>query len=197
MPISPTPVLSMPALFRRLFGHRSLAPESRVYAQIVAQARRPWLYTRLEVPDTLDGRFDMLVLHAFLVFDRLRRGDERAHAFSQAVFDEMFRDLDHNLREMGVGDLSVGKRIRKMGEIFYGRSAAYETALQDAADADPPALAEALARNVFAGSGRPGSAQALASYMLRQRRHLSEQSIAGILGGEVRFEDADGTEDDK
>ncbi len=176
----------MPTLLKRIFKRKAAPePHARVYAEIVAQARQPWPYEALRVPDTLDGRFDMLILHAFLVFDRLRAGDVEAHAFSQAVFDEMFRNLDHTLREMGVGDLSVGKRIRKMGEIFYGRSATYEAALRDS---ERSVLADALSRNVFAGSPPPGSAAALADYVVRQRRFLESQPIAAILAGRVAFE---------
>jgi cytochrome b pre-mRNA-processing protein 3 len=109
----------------RLFRGTPVVPQERLYEQIVAQARRPWLYGTIGVPDTVDGRFDMIVLHAYLIFDRLGQADERAKALSQAVFDEMFKDMDRSLREMGASDLAVGPKVRRMAEVFYGRSQAY------------------------------------------------------------------------
>ncbi|MGB1548449.1 MAG: ubiquinol-cytochrome C chaperone family protein, partial [Alphaproteobacteria bacterium] len=90
-----------------------------LYTQIVAQARRKEFYTAGGVPDTLDGRFEMLALHAFLVLYRLKRLD--ADELAQALFDMMFADMDENLREIGVGDLSVDKRVKRMVSAFYGR----------------------------------------------------------------------------
>lgn len=174
-------------ILKRKAGH---VPPERIYAEIVAQARRPWPYARLGVPDTIDGRFDMLILHAFLVFRRLKAGDERAHAFSQDVFDAMFRSLDHTLREMGVGDMAVGKRIRKMAEIFYGRSHAYEAALSAEADR-AGALAEAIRRNIFAGEAPPGAAEALARHAVRQFDHLAGQETEAILEGNLTFDESE------
>jgi len=118
----------------------------------MAQARHPAFYADLFVPDTLDGRFDMLVLHAFLVFHRLKGEAPPADELAQKVFDEMFMDLDHTIREMGVGDISVGKRIKKMASAFYGRAQAYDKAVT-AGDSD--LLADALARNLFPDGGAP------------------------------------------
>ena len=156
-------------------------PCRAVYEAIVAAARHPTPYAEWGVPDTVDGRFDMIILHAVLVMERLQAGDEAARAFGQALADEVFSDMDRSLREMGVGDLSVGKKVRKMAEVFYGRAFAYRPAL---AAADAEALAGAFARNIYAGLDGSG-AQALAAYALALRRHLQEYPLESILSGKL------------
>ena len=98
---------------------------SALYGAAVAAARAPWFYRALGVPDTLDGRFDLIALHAFLLIHRLQDPPEPGPALAQAVFDAMFTDMDNNLREIGVSDLSVGKRMRAMWEAFHGRAKVY------------------------------------------------------------------------
>jgi cytochrome b pre-mRNA-processing protein 3 len=169
-----------------LFRGTPTVPPERLYGEIVAQARQPWLYTAAGVPDTVDGRFDMIVLHAFLVFDRLRRGDDEARALSQAVFDEMFKDMDRSLREMGASDVGVGPKVRRMAEVFYGRSRVYSEALQHTGEARRQALVSALARNVFAG-GDEAAAVALADYVLAEHRALGERPLEHLLSGEAGF----------
>jgi cytochrome b pre-mRNA-processing protein 3 len=129
-----------------------------IYGMIVAQAREPLFYARLGVPDTVNGRFDMVLLHLWMVLRRLRSSEGGAE-LSQALFDHFCGDMDDNLREMGVGDLTVPKRMRKFGEAFYGRAAAYDLALQ--AGAEP--LAQALCKNILDG-GDIGRARLLAAY---------------------------------
>jgi cytochrome b pre-mRNA-processing protein 3 len=156
-----------------------------LYAAAVAAARDPWLYASLHAPDTLDGRFDLVSLHAFLLVHRLQDAPEPGPDLAQAVFDAMFSDMDSSLREIGVSDLRVGKRVRAMWEAFHGRSAAYAQAL-DAADA--PALATALARNVWRGGAAPdGAADALARLVLAQAAHIGAQPVAALASGTVRF----------
>jgi len=170
----------------RLFG---ASPQSclatSIYAQIVAQARHPQFYETHAVPDTLDGRFDMIVLHAFLVMHRLKGQGEAAEALSQEIFDEMFLEMDRALREMGVGDLSVPKRIKKMAKAFYGRAEAYEAALGEKGD---DALKQALARNIFP-DGAPDEAalDALGSYVRTNVAALSRQPLDTFLKGELAF----------
>src|ERR1700684_1752570 len=96
-----------------------------IYGMIVTQAREPLFYRDLTVPDTVNGRFDLLVLHLWLVRRRLRTAEEAA-GLSQALFDRFCNDMDDNLREMGVGDLTVPKRMQAFGEAFYGRAVAYD-----------------------------------------------------------------------
>jgi cytochrome b pre-mRNA-processing protein 3 len=159
-----------------------------LYGAAVAAARAPALYADLGVPDTLDGRFEMVGLHAFLLIDRLRRAAPPGPDLAQAVFDAMFSDMDITLREMGVGDLSVGKRVREMWEAFHGRANAYEAAL---ADSDDDALATALARNVWRGAAPPdGAAAALARLARAQQASLAAQDLAALTAGQARFEPA-------
>jgi cytochrome b pre-mRNA-processing protein 3 len=156
-----------------------------LYGASVAAARDPFLYNGLGVPDTLDGRFDMISLHTFLLIQRLKRDIPPGPALAQAVFDAMFSDMDVTLREMGVGDLSVGRKMRVMWEAFHGRAAAYAEAMTKA---DMAAHDAALARNVWRGEIPPdGSTEALRRSMLAQEMHLSGQSIADLAAGGVHF----------
>jgi cytochrome b pre-mRNA-processing protein 3 len=159
-----------------------------LYAAAVAAARDPWFYTALGVPDTLDGRFDLVGLHAALLIHRLQDDAAPGPELAQAVFDAMFSDMDQNLREIGVGDLSVGKRVRAMWEAFHGRARAYASALD--AD-DPAALAAALARNVWRGApDDEGAARALAVYARRQFVALRRQGLGDLAAGRVAFGEA-------
>ena len=161
------------------------APPRRTYRQIVVQARQPAFYAGLGVPDTVSGRFDMIVLHAFLLFERLRRPEREAAAdFAQEVFDEMFLDMDHNLREMGVSDVAVGKRVRRMSEVFYGRVAAYRAALDAGDDA---ALEDAFRRNIFAGKAPEGAPRALCLYVMEALELLRGIPEARLCRGEIAF----------
>ena len=120
-----------------------------LYAAIVEQARQPVFYRDLGVPDVLDGRFDLIVLHMTAATRRLAKIGDDAKQIEQGIMGLFFADMDRSLRELGVGDLSVGKKIRNMAEAYYGRSQAYETALTSE-DEDP--LKEALGRNVYGGT---------------------------------------------
>ncbi|MFN4142933.1 ubiquinol-cytochrome C chaperone family protein [Aestuariivirga sp.] len=149
----------------------------------MAAARHPVFYADWGVPDTLDGRFDMISLHTFLVLDRLKGAEAE---FRQDLVDELFRDMDRSLREMGVGDLSVGKKVRKMAEVFYGRVAAYDRAL---AGGEEGALDAAIARNIFP-DGAPGAGpRLLAAHVLAQRAHLAAQEAAAIARGSIGFKE--------
>ena len=164
-------------ILKRLFN-RSQAPERRCYEAIVAAARHPAFYARWGVADTLDGRFDMIALHTYLVLDRLKGAEAD---FRQALVDEFFRDMDNSLRELGVGDLSVSKKVRKMAEVFYGRVAAYDAALAGEGDA----LVSAIGRNVFPDDPKAGGASLLAAYMRGQREHLAHHARGLRAGGPV------------
>lgn len=161
-----------------------------LYGRAVAAARAPAFYARLGVPDTIAGRFDLIGLEVALLIRRLRResGPEAKQGpeLAQAVFDAMFADMDLNLREMGVGDMSVGKRVKALWEAFHGRAAAYAAPL-DAADAE--ALAEALARNIWEGAlpGSDPAPRALARFALIQAEALAAQPFSTFLGGQAAF----------
>jgi cytochrome b pre-mRNA-processing protein 3 len=170
----------------RLFRRRRFEREGYLlYGAAVAAARDPAWYVELGVPDTLDGRFDMVALHAFLLIERMREEPgEEPPALSQAVFDAMFSDMDQNLREMGVADLGVGKRVKRMWEAFHGRATAYAAALAEAGDA---ALAAALSRNVWRSAEPVAAAARLAAATRRQRAHLGAQPFAALRRGEASF----------
>lgn len=175
-------------IFNRLFGTASTKPAERsVYDLIVAQARQPWFYADLGVADTVSGRFDMIALHAFLVLERLGEGSEAEKTFSQALFDEMFRDMDRSLREMGVGDVSVGKRVRKMAEVFYGRAEAYRGAMAGPEAEVDRQLTQAIERNLFAGQPEPHGAGPLAQYMRQAAAALAGRPPADIAAGKLQF----------
>jgi cytochrome b pre-mRNA-processing protein 3 len=168
----------------QLFRSRPGKPAGRrLYAAVVAQARHPHFYTEWGVPDTPTGRFDLIVLHSFLVMHRLK-GDAAGRPVAQALCDAVVEDLDRNLREMGIGDLSVGKKVKRLMEGFYGRLGGYEEALQ----AGEGALVSALKRNLYASSdaaeaGAPG----LAPYVRREAAALSAQPIEALTTGTVTF----------
>lgn len=176
------------AMFRRRPHERA---GFELYGAAVAAARAPALFAALAVPDTVEGRFDLVSLHVGLLIRRLRTdADARGAALAQAVFDAMFADMDQNLREMGVSDLSVGKRVRGMWEAFHGRALAYEAALDSP---DPGALAEALARNVWRGAPPEGDvAGRLARIARAQAAHLAGQGIDALAAGRAAFLPAEG-----
>ncbi len=184
----------MRGLFRR--DPFEEAAES-LYRQIVAQARRPGFFRDCGLPDTLDGRFDLLVLHVFLVMHRLKRDQAQTAGLSQALFDVLFRDMDQSLRELGAGDVGIGRRVRRMAEAFYGRVAAYEQGLTASGEGlAGGGLEGAVERNLF-GHGPAEPAQvdaqvdaqvaALAGYIRREAAALERQETAALLRGEVIF----------
>ncbi len=171
--------------FLGLFGRkRHERAGFALYTAAVRAARDPYFYAELGVPDTMDGRFDMIGLHAFLLIDRLHTEASPGPELAQAVFDAMFLDMDHTLRELGVGDMAVGRRVKAMWEALHGRSKAYALPLQSG---DLPGLAEAVGRNVWRGAPAGDSPLALAEIALRQRRHLLGQALPSLTRGEVDF----------
>jgi len=157
---------------------------STLYGTIVAQARLPCFYQEFSVADTVNGRFDLVVLHLALVLERFS-ADPALRDLGQGLFDRFWQDMDHNLREMGVGDLAVPKRMRTLGEAFYGRVLAYRQAL---AATDDGGLAEALARNVYAGAAVTADApRRLAAYTRQAVAALAGQASGDLAQGRLRF----------
>lgn len=179
------------ALFGLLRRRRYERAGFGLYANAVGAARDPFLFAELGVPDTLDGRFDMIGLYAFLLIRRLQRIRPHGKGLAQAVFDAMFSDMDLNLREIGVGDLSVGKKVRAMWEAFHGRARAYDAALNAApAFGQPDPLIAPLRRNIWRGGGEapPGcGVERLALAARRQDAHLASQTDSALIAGQVRF----------
>lgn len=174
-------------MLKRLFGDSAARRAATgLYSAAVDQARSPVFYTDYAVPDTVDGRFDMIALHVFLLMRRLKAGDAGAAEVAQALYDVMFDDMDRSLREMGAGDLGVGRRVKSMAQAFSGRLVAYDTGLDGAADDE---LRAALARNVFRGGQAPDEAlAALARYLRTQAASLDAQPIEAVIGGHAAFD---------
>lgn len=177
-------------MFKSLFSparaaNRRIADD--LYAAIVAAARQEWLYSRWDVPDSPLGRFEMLSLHMVLFQRRLREKGDAARGLSQTLIDEFFRDVEHSLRELGIGDIGVPKRMKKLASMFYGRAASYVEAIE-ANDED--ALASALCRNVRPADGAWPQAKALARYVVSAARALEAQPLEDILAGRIAFPDA-------
>lgn len=166
----------------RLRRNRHRDAAARAYAGVVAQARQPVFFAACGVPDTLDGRFELVCLHAFLYLRRLK-GEAGAAQVSQEFFDTMFADFDRSLREIGTGDLSVGRQVNRMAEAFYGRIHAYEDGL-----ANDTALTDALARNLYGTApASPEQLTRVAEYMRREASRLAGQPVAPLIAGTVEF----------
>ena len=173
-----------------MLGFRA-AGEARVasalYAAVVAQAREPRFFSALGVPDTLDGRFESVVLHVFLVAQRLKSEPSKAATgLSRALLESFVTDMDRSLREMGAADLGVGRRVTAMAEGLYGRLKAYEAALAETGDA---ALEAALRRNLYGTLDTPDEAAltTVCRYVRRQHAALANQTIAALQAGRVAF----------
>ena len=165
-------------MLQKLFGLKSRPDAAdRLYAHAVAQARDASFYTHLGVADEIDARFELYVLHVQLLIQRLQEEGAEGRDLAQRLFDVFVSALDNALRELGVGDLSVAKKMRKLSEQVYGRMSAYEPGLKDG---DPNALAEALGRNV---TSDPADAARLADYALTARKALADASIADLVAG--------------
>ena len=158
----------------------------QILGEIVAAARRPALYEALGAPDRLDGRFELLTLHSGLVLRRLAALGGVADAIAQDLVNSVFAHFDDTLREMCVSDIGVAKRLKAMGSAFYGRNAAYATALDDGSAAD---LAGALARNVYgvAGGEAQPKAEALAHHVASLDAALASIPIETFTTGRFRF----------
>ena len=168
-------------LFRRSPWDDTIA---RLYGTIVAQACAPAFYQIYGVPDTVGGRLEMIMLHTVLLLRRLEGEAPPIRALGQGLFDRFCRDMDDSMRELGVGDLAVPRNMRRIGEAFYGRQAAYRDAL-DAAD--DGRLAAVLQRNVFAGAAKRQPASELAVYVREAARRLAAQD--GFERAQLAFPD--------
>lgn len=166
------------SLFRKdPFAEQALA----AYNIIVAQSRQPVFYLECGVKDNVSGRFDMIALHMTIVFHRLHKGDDNDKKFAQSLFDLFFKDMDRSLREMGVGDITVPKKVKKMGEVFYGLLGAVKDSYQSN---DDQTLADALNRNLF-NEEDPQNAAKLAKYCLAQVAHFAQ--VDGISSGKFEY----------
>ncbi|WP_395670551.1 ubiquinol-cytochrome C chaperone family protein [Phenylobacterium sp.] len=172
-------------MLQRLFRPRpAKAVGETLYRSAVQQARTPALYAGLGVPDTVEGRFEIYSLHVILLMRRLLGQGEQAAETSQALLDTYLKGLDDALRGMGVGDLSVGKKMRKLGEAFFGRVKTYHAAFEQLPDAGE--LEAVIARTVYA-EGDAAQAPALARYAIAQQTALAAAPLDDILAGDVAW----------
>jgi cytochrome b pre-mRNA-processing protein 3 len=182
-------------VFQSLFRRKPPDPVDLIYLEIVKKARQPGFYLDWSVPDTVEGRFEMILLHLALVFHRLRDEDETAKKAAQRVVEAFFRDMDRSLREMGIGDISVPKKMKKLGQAYNGRSIAYFKAIDAGDGAD---LTAAILRNVMAldqGTETPAQragAETIARYALVTVALLAAQPASDILAGTIATAPIDG-----
>ena len=155
-----------------------------LFEQIARQAREPALYTSLGVADTVMGRFEMLALHVHLFQYRARNGSPALQVMAQDVVDALFRELDDSLRQIGIGDVAMPKRMKRLAQMVYGRWEAYGAALDEG---DRKRLGEALARNVYVEGGVAARAPELADYAIAARDALATQVDDTFLSGRISF----------
>ncbi len=168
---------------RELFVPKPPQAVEETYIALVRAARNPFFYTALQVPDTLDGRFELIVLHLFLLQHRLL-GTKENEAFAQFLSEAFFRDMDCSLRELGIADTGVSHRIKKMGKAYNGRLQAYTQGLSDG-----QALRAALARNLY-GTVEQGEVALLdrgAAYVMAMTAHLATVDVATILAAQFAW----------
>ncbi|HLG87863.1 MAG TPA: ubiquinol-cytochrome C chaperone family protein [Alphaproteobacteria bacterium] len=167
---------------------RRIAP--LLYARLVQAARQPALYRDLKVPDTIEGRYEMVALHMALLLRRLQKEGRARAKLAQALLDYMAADFDRSIRELGIGDLGVARYMKRLGEGFYGRSGAYSDALQQQ---DDSALSQALLRNAYAGTDPGDPILAIfCTYVRRQAECLARQDSESIAAGEVGYDPVEG-----
>lgn len=174
-------------MFERLFRRdreANRAITEGLYSEIVAAARQPLLYSEWGVPDTPLGRFEMISLHMVLALRRMRADDGALREIAQEVTDHFFLEVDHSLRELGIGDVGVPKRMKRLAKMFYGRAAAYSQALDDG---DEQALAAALARNVWPQGDSGADSLSLARYAIGAARGLEAQPAQAWQLGRIAF----------
>jgi cytochrome b pre-mRNA-processing protein 3 len=155
-----------------------------IYGAIVTQARRPDFYGRLGVPDTPVGRYEMVVIHLFLVLERLRADPAAADDLARALIEAFVADMDDSVREMGTGDVGVGKKVRRAAAGFYERSRDYRAGL---AAPDRQQLARALARHAYAHESADDHADELASYMRAAGSALMRHDLASPIAEPIAF----------
>jgi cytochrome b pre-mRNA-processing protein 3 len=171
-------------IFDKLFKRGpSRAAGEKLYQAAIDQARRPAFYTDQGAPDTVEGRFELYTLHVVLLLHRLKGQGTIAAETAQALFDAYVQALDDALREMGVGDLSVGKKMRKLGEAFYGRAKAYQAALEAG---DRAALAALIGRTVYVDQN-DAAADRLADYVQRSAALLATLGLEDVVAARLAW----------
>lgn len=172
------------SLFRRAPKNFNRRIVDTAYSTVIEAARQPEFYRDWGVPDKPLGRYESIGLHMILFLYRTRNAPKPADELAQDVLDEFFKDVDHSIRELGVGDPSVPKRMKKLARMFYGRMGHYWSALDNG---DAEALGEAIARNIAPEAPDTIDRAAIAGYMRRAADTLAAVPDADLLAGVVRF----------
>lgn len=165
-----------------------------LYKTLVEQARHASFYTEYGVDDTIEGRFDMILLHLFMVDERLNLAGEQYVGLRRNLHEAMVSDIDRSFRELGVGDMSVGKEMKKVGSAWLGRHTAYAAALED--NAEEGALSQAIQKNLYADEA-PGSVETMVNYVMKSRQLLALTELETILEGNLVFPSPTRENDDK
>jgi cytochrome b pre-mRNA-processing protein 3 len=174
-------------ILSRFFGRKRLHSEAiviRTYEAIVAAARQPILFSQSAIPDSALGRFESLSLHMILFLHRTQNASASTKALAQEVVEEFFKDVDHSLRELGIGDAGVPKRMKSLAKMFYGRAASYDAALNYK---DHVAMCEALTRNIWPDCASAPTAQDLATHAFAMREALAKQGDDVLEAGDIQF----------
>jgi cytochrome b pre-mRNA-processing protein 3 len=161
-----------------------------LYGAVVAQARRPAFYRDFGVPDTMAGRYEMLALVTFQLLERLRAEGASVTDMSRLTLENLFTDVDDNMREIGIGDLSVPKNVKRAAAGFYERAQAYRPLLEAG---DGTGLALALARFMQQREAADAGMRALAAHLLAERRAMAATGIDAVLAGRGFTEPMSGT----
>ncbi len=178
----------------KFFKNQEADSINRLYLSTVEQARHKYFYQVLAVPDSIDGRFDLIVLHVVVILNRLKDENNQMALFAKRFLNYFFLDMDRNLRELGVSDLGVPKKMKKMAEAFYGRQLAYSTPLLNN---DLNALTLALDRNIFPDQNVNSQTKFLARYLFTATHKLAEQSAKNLLLGKVTWPNPEQIEEEK
>jgi cytochrome b pre-mRNA-processing protein 3 len=173
----------------RWFAGRAARKEAaeKIYDAIVAQSRNPAFYLRCGVPDTLSGRFDMLVIHMFVVLQILKLGGREGQLLAQEIVEAFIREMDTMVRDLGVSDRNVPKEVRKIAQLFYGQLLAYSTALQRN---DTKGLAGEVWKSFQSGEGAASAsiaADSISTYMRQAIKNIQEMPLNMLLQGNIRF----------
>jgi cytochrome b pre-mRNA-processing protein 3 len=175
-------------VLRGLFRSKSQSGGAeRLYAAAVSQARSPAFYVEMGVADRIDARFELYTLHVLLLVLRLKDEGAAGADPAQDLFDAYVSALDHALRELGVGDVSMARKMRSLGQALYGRMSAYEGPLRAG---EAAALSQGLARNVMESEAATEASDRLAAYALTARAALAEQPLSDILAGKPAWPQA-------
>ncbi|WP_322989113.1 MULTISPECIES: ubiquinol-cytochrome C chaperone family protein [unclassified Hoeflea] len=171
------------SLFKRKKANQALVTQQ--YALITQAARSPVFYEHMGVPDTVMGRFEMIAVHLILYLRRTGTAGVAAQGIAQEIVDAFFEDIDHSIRELGIGDMGVPKRMKKLARMFYGRVKSYGQAIESG---DEAVLADALGRNIHPDDADAArSMQQLSHWVMQTARALEQTDEDTLASGRLTY----------